>query len=171
MDWRRIDHVLRSHSSKIKQILFIDSVVGGQGVAEGQAAFEAELKRMRLYIDMKNASLYSFAVEDRFGRPLEAIPCEIYDSFRALAEGRCNTFESAYLAPMRRAGGVPALLEGLDDPRFKAMMAALTGEAGREAVEMYEATKDESKLRDLLERLVADAVETTPDPEERSSAD
>jgi AbiV family abortive infection protein len=164
VDWRRIDRVLRSHDSKIKQVLFIDSVVGGQGLADGKAAYEADLKRMRLYTDMKNASLYSFAVEGRFGRPLEAIPCEIYDSFRALAEGRRNTFESMYMAPMRRAGGLPEFLEGLGSPRFKRMMAALTGEAGREAVEMYEATKDESKIRDLLERLVADAVETTPDP-------
>jgi AbiV family abortive infection protein len=132
VDWRRIDRVLRSHRSKIKQILFIDSVVGGQGVAEGKAAYEADLKRMRLYIDMKNASLYSFAVEGRFGRPLKAIPCEIYDAFRALAEGRCHTSEWMYLAPMGRAGGLPAFSDGLDSPRFKTMMAALTGEACRE---------------------------------------
>ena len=166
VDWRRIDRVLRSHSSKIKQVLFIDSIVGGQGLAEGKAAYEADLKRMRLYIDMKNASLYSFAVEGRFGRPLEAIPCEIYDSFRALAEGRRRTVESMYLTPMRRAGGLPAFLEGVASPRFKAIMEALTGDAGREAFELYEATKDESKIRALLDRLIADVAETTQDPED-----
>lgn len=46
------------------------------------------------------------------------------------------------------------------------MMGALTGEVGREAVESYEATNDESKIRDLLERLIEDAMETTPDPED-----
>ena len=45
-------------------------------------------------------------------------------------------------------------------------MAALTGEAGREAFNAYEEAKDESKIRDLLDRLIGDAAETTPDPED-----
>jgi AbiV family abortive infection protein len=30
VDWRRIDRVLRDHASKIKQVLFMDSIVGGR---------------------------------------------------------------------------------------------------------------------------------------------
>jgi hypothetical protein len=38
VDWKRIDRVLRDHAGKIKQVLFMDSIVGGQGLAQGKAA-------------------------------------------------------------------------------------------------------------------------------------
>ena len=56
-------------------------------------------------------------------------------------------------------------LEHLNSPRMQAVISALTGEAGREAFEAYEATKDESKIRDLFDRLIGHAAEPTPDQE------
>ncbi|MGH2963581.1 MAG: hypothetical protein ACRDL3_15530 [Solirubrobacterales bacterium] len=46
-------------------------------------------------------------------------------------------------------------------------MAALTGEAGREAFEAHE-KKDDSKIRDLFDHLIGDALEATPDSETRA---
>jgi AbiV family abortive infection protein len=90
VDWKRIDRVLRDHAEKIKKVLFMDSIVGGEGLAAGAAAYEADVARMRAYTDTKNASLYSFPSERQFARPLDAFPCEFYDSFRPLAEGRAE---------------------------------------------------------------------------------
>jgi AbiV family abortive infection protein len=53
VDWVRIDRVLRSHGGKIKQVLFMDSIVGQEGLERGKESYEADLKRMRGYTDMK----------------------------------------------------------------------------------------------------------------------
>jgi AbiV family abortive infection protein len=163
VNWRRIDRVLRDHAGKVKQVLFMDSLVGEAGVAEGAAAYEADVKRMRTYMDAKNASLYSFLTEGTFQRPLEAIRCELCDSFRSLAEGRRRAFEAMYLAPVRAAGGLTTFLERVNPERMQAIFTALTGESGRAALEAYEATKDESKLRDLIARLTDGAAELAGD--------
>ena len=43
---------------------------------------------------------------------------------------------------------------------MQAVMEAHTGEPGREALEAYERTQDESKLRGLVDRLTSDAAES-----------
>ena len=154
VDWKRIDGVLRDHAAKIKQVLFMDSIVGDEGLAEGAAAYEADVARMRAYTDTKNASLYSFRFEGQFARPLQAFSCDFYDSFRPLAEGRRNAFESMYLKPLRESGGLRAFLERMDAPRFQEVMAAVTGEEGRYAFEAYHETGDESYIRALFDRLL-----------------
>lgn len=159
VDWKRIARVLRDHAEKINHVLFMDSIVGDEGLAAGKAAYEADIARMRAYTDTKNASLYSFPFEGQFARPLEAFPCAFYDSFRPLAEGRRNAFESMYLTPVRESGGLRAFLERMDTPRFQALIAALTGDEGRQAFEAYEATGDEAPLRALFDRLLGEELE------------
>lgn len=148
VDWKRIDRVLRDHAG---------SIVGGEGLAAGKAAYEADVARMRAYTDTKNASLYSFPFEGQFARPLEAFPCEFYDAFRPLAGGRRDAFEAMYLIPARESGGLRAFLERMDAPHFQTLMAALTGDEGRQAFEAYEATGDEAHLRALFDRLLGEA--------------
>lgn len=158
VDWKRIDRVLRDHAEKIKKVLFMDSIVGGEGLAAGAAAYEADVARMRVYTDAKNASLYSFPIEGQFARPLDAFPCEFYDSFRPLAEGRRNAFEAMYLKPLRDLGGLRAFLERMDQPHFRDLMTAVTGEEGRQAFDADQQTGDESHIRALFDRLLGDAA-------------
>lgn len=158
VDWKRIDRVLRDHAEKIKKVLFMDSIVGDEGLAAGAATYEADVARMRAYTDTKNASLYSFPSEGKFARPLEAFPCEFFDSFRPLAESRRNAFESMYLKPLRELGGLRPFLERMNAPHFQEIIAAVTGEEGRRAFEAYQETGDESHIRALFDRLLGDAV-------------
>jgi hypothetical protein len=58
-DWQRIVRALRSHIGKISQALFMDSIVGGRGLVAGSAAYDEDVRRMRTYTDLKNASLYA----------------------------------------------------------------------------------------------------------------
>jgi AbiV family abortive infection protein len=112
VDWRKIDRVLRSHEGKIKQVLFMDSIVGQGGLEEGVRSYEEDVARLRMYTDMKNASLYSFHTGGGFGTPQREIPCEVFDSLRGLAAGRLRAFEGMYLRPMRESGGLDAFLSG-----------------------------------------------------------
>lgn len=158
VDWKRIDRVLRDHAEKIKKVLFMDSIVGGEGLATGTATYEADVARMRAYTDTKNASLYSFPFEGQFARPHDAFTCEFYDSFRPVAEGRRNAFEAMYLKPLRESGGLQAFLERMNAPHFQEIIAAVTGEDGRQAFEVYQETGDESHIQALFDRLLGDAV-------------
>jgi hypothetical protein len=90
-----------------------------------------------------------------FSRPLEAVPCDFYDSFRALAAGRLRAFESMYLKPIRLAGGLKAFLSGPAFQRIDEIMEVLTGPAGRAAFETYAETRDDSKIHELFERLLS----------------
>lgn len=171
VDWKRIDHALRSHGYKMKQVLFMDSLHHREGgVAQGQADYNADVKRMKTYLDFKNASLYSFQSVDMFATPQAAIPCESFDALRGLAQGRRDAFEGMYLRPVIETGGLPAFLERMDVARVEEMIAILTGEEGREAFEAYRQTGDESNLRLLIERLIfgeqaADPPSPSPDAE------
>jgi hypothetical protein len=106
VDWAKIDRALRRHDRKIKQVLFMDSIVGLEGIRSGEEAYEADLKRLRGYIDMKNASLYSFYAEREFLRPQVEFPCDSYDAFRPVAEGRFRAFEGMYVRLCGQAGGL-----------------------------------------------------------------
>jgi AbiV family abortive infection protein len=157
VNWDRIDKVLRSHTTKIAQVLFMDSIVGDKGLAEGEAAYEADLKRMRSYTDTKNASLYSSYSAGKFAGPGEIISCQFFDAFRPLAHGRLKAFEEMYLGPVRRAGGLAAFAGKSASPRVKAVIEAVTGAEGREAFEDYKATGDDIKIRSLFDRLINSA--------------
>jgi AbiV family abortive infection protein len=170
VNWTRIDSVLRSHSSKIKQVLFMDSIVGGEGLKKGIASYEADVQRMRTYTDMKNASLYSVVVEGGFSRPLEAMPCEFFDSFRPLAHGRLHAFRSMYLEPLRSAGGLVQFLNRMTATRVEELMETLTGPDGRKAFEAYEEARDDSKIRALFDRLIGGA-KTGEETESEQSGD
>lgn len=159
VDWRRIDRVLRTHSNKIKQVLFMDSIVGHERLERGEESYEADVKRMRTYMDMKNASLYSAFVGTGFVRPLKAVPCWFYDKFRALAAGRIDAFEAMYLKPIRAAGGLAAFLSGPAFQRVDEILEVLTGPEGRAAFEAYDETRDESKLDELFRRLLRPRAE------------
>ena len=109
--------MLRSHESKIKQVLFMDSLHGHSTIRDGEEAYEEDVRRLRAYTDMKNACLYSFNVGVRFGKPNDEIPCSFYAKFRVLAEGRLNAFRAMYVEPIRRSGGLEAFLGALGSPR------------------------------------------------------
>jgi AbiV family abortive infection protein len=153
VDWATVDRALRSHGAKIKQVLFMDSLQGESGFREGTEAYEADLRRLRTYTDMKNASLYSFHVDGRFLRPNDGIPCEMFDSLRGLAEGRLRAF-AAYLQPMRLAGGLDAFFKGQWITRANDLMERLLGDEGRAAFREFEESGDETAIRSLFERLV-----------------
>jgi AbiV family abortive infection protein len=154
VDWRRIDQVLRTHTIKIAQVLFMDSIVGGEGVAAGAAAYEADLRRMRGYTDLKNASLYSSRVDGEFRRPSELISGEFFDTFRPLAHGRVGALEGLYLRPFRSRGGLPGLLERMNSRRMHEILETLTGPEGQGAFEKARETGDESEVHTLFERLL-----------------
>jgi AbiV family abortive infection protein len=156
VNWRRIDHALRSHEVKIKQALFMDSLHGGGGMAQGKADYEADVRRMKAYLDFKNASLYSFQGIDRFGTPQEAIPCENFDALRKLAQSRRHAFDGMYVRPVIGAGGLQAFLARMETSRVEAMLDALTGDEGREALKQAQETGDDSKFRALFDRLLSD---------------
>jgi AbiV family abortive infection protein len=156
VDWGRIDRVLRSHTDKIAQVLFMDSIVGDQGLAQGEAEYQNNLKRMRSYTDAKNASLYSFFINGQFVRPLDAFNCEFFDGFRPLAHGRLEALEEMYVAPVRRAAGVEGFLEKATSPAVRSFIEVLTGDEGRKAFEFYKETGDESKIRSLFHQLIGD---------------
>jgi AbiV family abortive infection protein len=153
-DWRRIDRVLRTHTSKIAQVLFMDSIVGGEGLAAGEAAYKADLARMRTYTDLKNASLYSSLVEGEFRRPSELLSGEFFDTFRPLAHGRVGALEAMYLRPIRAGNGLAAMLERMAGRRMNEIMEALTGPAARAVYERARASGDESEVRALLDGLL-----------------
>jgi hypothetical protein len=113
---------------------------------------------MRAYTDTKNASLYSFPFEGQFARPQAAFPCEFYDSFRPLAEGRRRAFEAMYLKPLRKSEGLRSFLGRMTTARLQELIAALTGDEGRQAFEASQQTGDEAPIRDLFDRLLGDAV-------------
>jgi AbiV family abortive infection protein len=158
VDWRRIDRVLRSHGSKWKQVLFMDSVVGQEGVVEGEKSYQEDIARLRGYLDLKNSSLYSFSVEGGFLTPQDEIPCVLFDSFRPLAHGRLGAFESMYLQPVRESGGLDAFLSRPTFDRVDEILAVLTGPEGREAFEAIRDSGDESKFDELFGRLMGEAV-------------
>lgn len=174
VDWSRIDGALRSHSSKIKQVLFMDSLQNKSSFREGADEYEMDVKRLRSYTDIKNASLYSFLSDGRFLRPSDVMACEIFDSLRHLADGRLRAFEGSYLKPMRRAGGLQAFLSGAWVARANDLMERLLGDEGRAAYEEYERTGDESAIRTLFDHLLdfpgaeeSEARESGPLSEER----
>jgi AbiV family abortive infection protein len=161
VSWRQIDRALRSHKSKIAQALFMDSIVGDQSLATGKADYEADLRRLPLYTDLKNASLYSSLIEGRFAAPSAVIPCPLVDTFLTLARGRLGAFEGMYVRPMQMAGGLPGMLQRAESPAFKAAMETLIGAEGRKAFEMYQQTRDEAHLRSLLDQVVNDLLDST----------
>ena len=156
INWKKIDRAMRSHEAKIKQVLFMDSLQGNSSLREGTEAYEQDVRRLRTYTDLKNASLYSFYVSGRFGQPNDQIPCEIFDSLRCLAQGRLRAFE-AYLAPMRRAGGLEAFFEGAWVTRANDILERFVGDEGRVAFEEYERSGDETAIRMLFDRILGSA--------------
>jgi hypothetical protein len=46
----------------------------------------------------------------------------------------------------------------MDAPHFQEIIAAVTGEEGRQAFEAYQETGDESHIRSLFDRLLGDAL-------------
>jgi AbiV family abortive infection protein len=154
VDWKKIDGVLRSHASKIKQVLFMDSLQGQQGLREGAEAYEDDVRRLRAYTDMKNASLYSFHSDGRFLQPNDVMSCEVFDRLRRLAEGRREAF-AGYMQPMRGAGGMEAFLKGAWVARANDFIERLLGDEGRAAFREYERSGDESATRSLYDRLLA----------------
>ena len=166
IDWKRIDKALRSHASKIKQVLFLDSIVGAEGVREGAELYEAEVKRMRSHTDLKNASLYSFSVDGSFGVPNEQFSCEFFDSIRELARGRLAAFEAMQMRPIREAGGLENMLTS---PLFDLSQSVgdfLLGEKGRVAFEEYRETGDESVLAALYEEALEAALTRTEETDD-----
>jgi hypothetical protein len=47
VDCSRIDRVLRSHESKINQVLFMDSIVGQEGLQQGRESYEEPALRLQ----------------------------------------------------------------------------------------------------------------------------
>jgi AbiV family abortive infection protein len=158
VDWNRIDRVLRSHTAKIKQVLFMDSIVAGQDLATGTAEYDADLKRMRTYTDMKNASLYSSLVDGNFRRPNELISGEFFDTFRPLAHGRVDALEAMYLRPVRAGGGLPAMLARMKGRGIDRVMDVLAGPETRAVFQRAKATGDESEARAWLTGLIDSLV-------------
>jgi AbiV family abortive infection protein len=150
VDWVRIDRVLRSHEGKIKQVLFMDSIVGQKGLKEGKAEYEADLRRLRGYTDLKNAALYSFYFDGQFLVPEENCLPAFYDSFRPLARGRVEAFEGMYLTPIRESGGLSEFLNRPGFQRSSEFMELLTGPKAEAAFEKYRETGDESAIRALM---------------------
>jgi AbiV family abortive infection protein len=153
VDWGRLDRALRSHGSKIKQVLFMDSLQGGRGLEEGTRAYEDDIQRMRAYTDMKNASLYSFHTQGHFGEPNEQIPCEMFDSLRRLAEGRRRAFEG-YMQPVWAEGGLRGFYSGQWVARANDLLEALLGDKGRAAFEEARSTGDDSSFRAIADGLL-----------------
>jgi AbiV family abortive infection protein len=152
VNWRRIDQTLRSHTGKIAQVLFMDSIVGGKGLREGSAEYQADLQRMRMYTDMKNASLYSFSVEGDFAIPNEQVTCEFFDGFRNLASGRLGAFEAMFLRPFRERGGLENFLSGPLFERAHEFAEIAGGPEGQAAYDEFARTGDESTLHRLFDR-------------------
>jgi AbiV family abortive infection protein len=161
VEWRRIDRLLRTHTSKIEQVLFMDSIMAGKGVIGGEAAYKADLGRMRTYTDMKNASLYSSLVEGQFRRPSELISGDFFDTFRPLAHGRVGALDGMYIRPIRAGGGLPAMLERMNGERMHGLLETLTGPEGRAAFVAARETGDQSQVRTLLERLLGPSLSDT----------
>jgi AbiV family abortive infection protein len=152
IDWQRIDRVLRSHEAKIKQVLFMDSLQGGPGLAEGTKTYDEDVRRMRTYTDFKNASLYSH-VGGHFGEPNDQIQCEMFDGLRRLAEGRLGAF-AGYMHPVRRPGGLEAFFKSPSIARANDLMEKMLGEESRGAFDEYKRTGDETAIRDLFDGLL-----------------
>jgi AbiV family abortive infection protein len=151
VDWQGIDRALRSHRSKIAQALFMDSIVGNQTLEQGKAEYEADLGRMRVYTDLKNAALYSSLIEGRFLTPAEAVPCDFVDTFLTLARGRLGAFEAMYMKPMQASGSLARMVRRTGSPEFRTAMEVLAGARGHSAFEAYRQTGDESHLHRLLD--------------------
>jgi AbiV family abortive infection protein len=164
VDWRRIDRLLRDHREKYKQVLFMDSLHGNETVRDGAEKYSADLERIRAYLDMKNATLYSFKVDDEFLAPGEAVPCKFYDSFASLARGRYGAFTSQYIELLANAGGLRAFLDAGVFPPMEAVVTLLSEPSIREGFDAYERDGDEAVFERLLERLVA-AGEPPLEPE------
>jgi hypothetical protein len=60
-----------------------------------------------------------------------------------------------YLGPVRRAGGLAAFAGKSASPPVKAVIEALTGAEGREALEDYKATGDDTKVQSIFDRLIS----------------
>jgi AbiV family abortive infection protein len=152
VDWKKIDRVLRSHGSKIRQVLFMDSLFGEDGLAAGEKSYEADLKRLRTYTDMKNASLYSFYLDGTFHMPSAVMTCEFVDTFLALARSRLNAFEAMYMRPIRAAGGLDVMFDK-HHKRVAEFLAWVTSEEGRDVLDRSRHV-DERVQQALLERLL-----------------
>jgi AbiV family abortive infection protein len=152
IDWTRIDRALRSHETKIKQVLFMDSLHQGRSIKEQDELYEEDVKRLRAYTDLKNASLYSFLMSGRFLRPNDEMTCEAFDSLRSLAESRLTAFEAEHLQPFRGEGGMTKFFGGQHVRRANDALETLLGPEGRAAYEEYERTGDEAALRGFYDQ-------------------
>ena len=158
VDWKKIDRVLRSHASKTKQVLFMDSLFGEGGFAAGEKSFEEDLKRLRTYTDMKNASLYSFYLDGAFHLPSAVMTCEFVDTFLGLAQSRLNAFDAMYMRPIRAVGGLDVMFDKYRE-RVAEFVAWLTSAEGRNALDRSQ-NDDERVQQALLERLLGSRDQT-----------
>jgi AbiV family abortive infection protein len=154
VDWKKVDHALRSHEDKIKQVLFMDSLHGEASLRDGATAYDEDVKMMRMHTDLKNSALYSFQFEGQFLQPDREISCDFFDTFRKLAEGRLRAFEGMYLRLPREAGGIEGFLTGREAARVEEVMPRLFGDEGRAAFEEYQRSGDEAGVRAFFDRLI-----------------
>lgn len=154
VDWKRIDRVLRSHSAKMKQVLFMDSLRHAPGDIRAQEeSYRDDLERLPVYNDFKNASLYSFYADGRFWRPSEAVPCQFLESFLATAQARVKAFEGMFLQMIREVGGLEAMFNSSTWALAREAVERMTGEEGLAAMDEYQKTGDAKRLQAEFERL------------------
>jgi hypothetical protein len=116
-----------------------------------------------LYTDAKNASLYSFQASGEFVAPQEAVDCDFFDGFRGVARGRLEAFHQMYVRLIRDAGGLPELFDDRIFKRTEKVVERLFGPEGEAAFSEYSETGDESKLREFMDRLLAESIAEPPD--------
>jgi AbiV family abortive infection protein len=150
VNWDKIRSVLTSHKHKIKRVLFVDSLMGDKTLQEGEREYEQDLKRMRTYLDVKNASLYSFESEGHFQTPSAALNCDFFDTFRGVARGRLRVCEEMYLRPMRDAGGLSRFLDRMSGERQERLTELLEGSDLAAAFQRYRETGDDSEVTSLF---------------------
>lgn len=151
VDWERTERRLLSHDEKVKQVLLMDALHVPGGPDESVKAFEKDIENLRLYLGMKNSTLYSFFMDGAFLEPNREVPCDHYDTLAGLAAKRLRAFESLYIMPVRSAGSLEAFLGGqwgIGD-----VLEWLAGEEGRSAYVRYQETGDATALRGLFNDL------------------
>lgn len=158
VNWKKIDEFLRSHRRKIQRVLFVDALMSQRNLRDGTELYQEDLDRLPTYLDVKNASLYSFELDGEFKRPQEVLPCALFDSFKELARRRLKAFERMFMVPVQTAGGLTEFLYGPTFDRVERLVAELT-RSGRAALQTAFETGDDSPLHAFLERLLNETAE------------
>lgn len=114
INWSALHHRLHSHTEKIMGILVLDYFADHESEeSPDMEKLKEDLERTKDYKQLKERSIYTGLVDDRFQKPSEVIPAELAENIVALARDRLNFFEALNLPKEGK------LAETLESPLFR----------------------------------------------------